>query len=308
MQTAQSLAGTSVTRKHLWREIRNSAGWYPFILVNIIVFVVFTLVPYILMVQYSFTQYDMLSPAKFVGLKNYAHLFNDNLLHVSLKNTIAYTLMDVPFNITLSLLVAILVNQAIRGVNVFRTLFFLPNITSITVLALIFFRFLSPRPDAPLNYIIGIFGIPPQKWFNSEQLALPSIVGVSVWQTFGYYMILWLAGLKAIPAELYDASKVDGASGWKMHWYMTLPLLRPTAAFIIMIATIGALQVFASIYLLTGGGPVYATTTVAFYIYQRAFTFAELGYACCMSIMLFVIIMAVTSIQGRYLRFGESHY
>jgi multiple sugar transport system permease protein len=308
METARPLASGSVRRKRLWREIKNSAGWYPFILVNIIVFVVFTALPYILMVQYSFTQFDMLSPAKFIGLQNYARLLTDNTFHIAVKNTIAYTLMDVPFNIVLSLLVAILVNQITRGVTFFRTSLFLPNITSITVLALIFFRFLSPRPDAPLNYIIGLFGIPPQKWFVSETLALPSVVGVSVWQSFGYFMILWLAGLKSIPMELYDAAKVDGASGWRMQWYMTLPLLRPTAAFIIMIATIGALQVFSSIYLLTGGGPVHATTTVAFYLYQRAFTFAELGYACAISIVLFAAIMTVTTIQGKYLRFGESHY
>ena len=153
-----------------------------------------------------------------------------------------------------------------------------------------------------------MFGLPWQKWLVDEYLALPSIVGIAIWGSFGYYMILWLAGLKAIPSELYDASKVDGASGWKMHWYMTIPLLRPTAAFIIVIATIQALQVFGSIYMLTGGGPVNATTTVAFYIYQRAFTFAELGYACTVSIVLFVIIMAVAIMQGKFLRFGESIY
>lgn len=292
----------------MWKEVRNSAGWYPFIIVNILVFLLFTAIPYIMMVQISFTKYDMLSPMKFVGLQNYQKLLTDDIFHIAVKNTIAYTLMDVPFNIVLSLLVAILVNQAMRGVTFFRTAFFLPNITSITVLALIFFRFLSPRPDAPLNYIIGLFGIPPQKWLVSEALALPSVVGISVWQSFGYFMILWLAGLKSIPVELYDAARVDGASGWRMHWWMTIPLLRPTAAFIIMIATIGALQVFSSVYLLTGGGPIHATTTVAFYLYQRAFTFAELGYACTISIFLFVLIMAVTTVQGKYLRFGESTF
>lgn len=290
------------------RELRNSAGWYPFILVNLIVFIVFTAVPYVLMIQYSFTKYDMLSPMKFVGLQNFIHLTDDKILHVALKNTLAYTLMDVPLNVTLSLIIAIFINRAERGMGFFRTLFFMPNITSITVLALIFFRLLAPRPDGPLNYFLHFFGIPWQKWLVDEQLALPSIVGISVWGSFGYFMILWLAGLKAIPSELYDASKVDGASGWKMHWYMTLPLLRPTAAFIIVISTIGALQVFGSIYMLTGGGPVNATTTVAFHIYQRAFTFAELGYACTVSIVLFAMIMAIAVIQGKYLRFGESMY
>jgi ABC-type sugar transport system permease subunit len=216
--------------------------------------------------------------------------------------------MDVPLNVVLSLFVAILINRPLRGMNVFRTIFFLPNVTSITVLAIIFFRFLAPRPDGPINYLIGLIGLPPQNWLLDEKLALPSVVGMAIWASFGYYMILWLAGLKSISSELYDASKVDGAAGWKMHWYMTLPLLRPTAAFILMISTIGALQVFGSIYLLTGGGPLRSTTTVAFHIYQRAFTFAELGYACSVSILLFVIIMAVSILQGKYLKFGESIY
>ena len=290
------------------RELRNSAGWYPFILVNLIVFIVFTAVPYVLMIQYSFTQYDMLSPMKYVGLKNFIHLTDDRILHIALKNTLAYTLMDVPLNVSISLIVAIFINRAERGMGFFRTLFFMPNITSITVLALIFFRLLAPRPDGPLNYLLHFFGIPWQKWLVDEYLALPSVVGIAIWGSFGYFMILWLAGLKAIPSELYDASKVDGASGLKMHWYMTIPLLRPTAAFIIVIATIQALQVFGSIYMLTGGGPVNATTTVAFYIYQRAFTFAELGYACTVSLVLFAIIMGVAIIQGKFLRFGESIY
>lgn len=308
MVTVRLSALQALSWKRVKRELINSAGWYPFIFVNIVVFIVFTAVPYLLMVQYSFAKYDMLSPMQFVGLKNYIHMADDKILHIALKNTLAYVLMDVPLNVTLSLLVAIFINRPLRGMGVFRTLYFLPNVTSIAVLALVFFRFLSPRPDGPINYLIGLFGIPPQTWLVNEHLALPSVVGIAIWGSFGYYMILWLAGLKSIPAELYDASKVDGAAGWKMHWYMTIPLLRPTAAFIIMISTIGALQVFGSIYLLTGGGPVHATTTVAFHIYQRAFTFAELGYACTISILLFVIIMAVTVLQGKYLRFGESVY
>jgi ABC-type sugar transport system permease subunit len=260
------------------------------------------------MIQYRFTKFDMLTPPVFIGLQNFEHMANDQILLIALKNTVAYTLMDVPLNVVLSLFVAILINRPLRGMNVFRTIFFLPNVTSITVLAIIFFRFLAPRPDGPINYLIGLIGLPPQNWLLDEKLALPSVVGMAIWASFGYYMILWLAGLKSISSELYDASKVDGAAGWKMHWYMTLPLLRPTAAFILMISTIGALQVFGSIYLLTGGGPLRSTTTVAFHIYQRAFTFAELGYACAVSILLFVIIMAVSILQGKYLKFGESIY
>lgn len=137
---------------------------------------------------------------------------------------------------------------------------------------------------------------------------MPSIVGISLWEAFGYFMVIWLAGLQAIPTELYDAAKVDGANGWRLHRYVTIPLLRPTAAFIIVIATIGALQVFGSIFILTGGGPVYATTTVVYQIYNEAFNFGRFGYASALSILFFFIILLIALIQSRYLRFGEDVY
>jgi len=289
-------------------SLKDQLSWYPFILINIVVFLVFTAVPFVLMINYSFNQWDMLTPMKFTGLKNYVHLLDDQTLHIALKNTVTYALMQVPLQVAISLLVAILINRPLRGMKLFRTLYFLPNVTSITVLCLIFWRFLSPAPDGPVNYLLGLVGIRPQLWLVDVKEALPSVVGVSIWQSFGYYMLLWLAGLKGIPAELSDAAHVDGADGWKEHWYVTIPLLRPTAAFITVISTIEALQVFGSIYMLTGGGPVYATTTVAYYIYQRAFTFSEMGYACTVSILLLVLIMAITIIQGRYLHFGEGDY
>ena len=161
MAIARQSALHSLSRKRIMRELRNSAGWYPFILVNLIVFVIFTAVPYVLMIQYSFTQYDMLSPMKYIGLKNFIHLTDDRILHIALKNTLAYTLMDVPLNVT-HLLDRGHLHQprAMRGMGFFRTLFFLPNITSITVLALIFFRLLAPRPDGPLNYFTSLVWAP----------------------------------------------------------------------------------------------------------------------------------------------------
>lgn len=308
MGISTALRSARLTREGLYRRMKESLPWYPFILVNVVVFVAFTGVPYALMVGYSFHHWDILTPMKLAGLENYAHLVDDSLLHLALKNTLAYTLMEVPLQVVLSLLVAIFVSRPLRGMKFFKTLYFLPNVTSITVLCLIFWRFLAPRPDGPINYLIGLLGIPPQTYFVDPKLALPSIVGVSIWSGFGYYMLLWLAALKGIPVELYDAAKVDGASGWKVHYYVTLPLLRPTAAFITIIATIGALKVFGSIYMLTGGGPLHATTTVAYHIYQLAFVFNQMGYACTVSILLLFLILAITLLQGKYLRFGEGLY
>ena len=302
------VSGQTNVRRQFWRRLKSSLPWYPFIIVNIVVLVVFNLVPWISMLGLSVQKTDMLTPSEFVGLGNYVSMLHDRHLGRALRNTFQYLLMYVPLMVATSLAVAILVNRQLLGMKFFRAVFFLPNVTSIAVLSMVFWRFLSPRPDAPINYLLGLVGIPPQKFLVSVTQALPSLVAISLWQSFGYYMVIWLAGLQGIPSELYDAALVDGASGWKLHRYVTLPLLRPTAAFIIVISTIGALQIFGSIYILTGGGPVYATTTVVYHIYQQAFNFGRLGYSSTLSIFLFVIILIITYVQSRYLRFGEDVY
>ncbi|MGQ9552682.1 MAG: carbohydrate ABC transporter permease [Anaerolineae bacterium] len=291
-----------------WLSFKRSARWYPFLIVNIVVFVVFNLVPWISMFEMSVYETDLLSTREFVGVGNYAKLLQDELLGKALKNTFIYVIMYVPAVAAISLFAAILVNRKLFGVRAFRALYFLPNVTSIAVLSLIFRRFLSPRPDGPINYLLGLVGIPPQKFLVSVSQALPSLVSIGLWESFGYYMLIWLAGLQGIPAELHEAALVDGASSWRLHRYITLPMLRPTAAFIIVVSTIGAMQVFGSIYIITGGGPVYATTTVVYHIYQQAFNFGRFGYSSTISIFLFIIILAITYLQGRYLRFGEEVY
>lgn len=306
---SEAQVSTRVSPSRRFRQrLKSSARWYPFLIVNLVVFVVFNLVPWISMIRLSFLKTDMLSTSEFVGFGNYAKLLRDDLLHRALKNTFQYVLMYVPAVVAVSLFVAVFVNRRIYGMKFFRALYFLPNVTSIAVLSLVFWRFLSPRPDAPINYLLGLVGMPAQKFLVSVRQALPSLVGIALWQSFGYYMVIWLAGLQGIPQELYDAALVDGASGWKLHRYVTLPLLRPTASFIIVVSTIGALQVFGSIYIMTGGGPVYATTTVVYHIYQQAFNFGRMGYSSTMSIFLFAIILGIAYVQGKYLRFGEEVY
>ena len=290
------------------RRLRRSLPWYPFIIVNTVIFLVFNLVPWISMFRYSVLKTDLLSTREFVGLDHFVRMLSDAKLHKAMLNTVWFTAMYIPLLVAVSLGVAVLVNRPLRGMKTFRALYFLPNITSVAVLSLIFRRFLSPRPDGPINFLIGLIGIPPQRWLIDVNQAMPSIVGISLWEAFGYFMVIWLAGLQAIPSELYDAAKVDGANGWRLHRYVTIPLLRPTAAFIIVIATIGALQVFGSIFILTGGGPVNATTTVVYQIYSEAFNFGRFGYASALSILFFLIILLVALIQSRYLRFGEDIY
>ncbi len=298
--------------KSSWAEwqkrVRRSLPWYPFILINLIVFAVFNFVPWVSMFTTSLYDTDLLSKREFVGVANFTRMATDEQFHRALLNTAQFALMYVPLLLAISLSVAILVNRPLPGMRGFRMLYFLPNITSIAVLALIFRRFLSPRPDGPINFLLGLVGIPPQTFLVDVHQALPSVVVISLWEAFGYYMVIWLAGLQGIPAELYDAANVDGADGWRLHRHITIPLLRPTAAFIVVVSTIGALQVFGSIFILTGGGPVYATTTVAYHIYGQAFNFGRFGYASALSIFFFLIILLITWLQGKYLRFGEDVY
>ena len=290
------------------KELRRALAWYPFIFVNLVVFVVFNFVPWISMFSLSVFKTDLLSAREFVGLNHFVFMLSDPKLHKAMLNTFSFTFMYIPLLVGLSLVAAILVNRPLRGMTTFRSLYFLPNITSIAVLALIFRRFFSPRPDGPINFMLGLVGIPPQNWLIDVNQALPSIVMISLWEAFGYFMVIWLAGLQGIPNELYDAAKIDGAHGWRIHRYVTVPLLRPTAAFIIVISTIGALQVFGSIFILTGGGPVNATTTVVYQIYSEAFNFGRFGYASALSILFFVVIMIIAIIQSKYLRFSEDVY
>jgi ABC-type sugar transport system permease subunit len=308
MSTSHVAMPTRSSRPSWQKDLRSALLWYPFILINLLVFVVFNFVPWLSMIATSFYQTDLLSTGKFVGLDNFTRMFSDAHFHRALINTAYFTLMFVPLLLAISLLVAILVNRRLFGMQFFRMLYFLPNITSIAVLALIFRRFLSPRADGPINYMLGLVGIAPQNFLLDVNQAMPSVVGISLWEAFGYFMVIWLAGLQGIPAELYDAAKVDGADGWRLHQHITIPLLRPTTAFIVVIATIGALQIFGSIFILTGGGPVFATTTIAYHIYSQAFNFGRFGYASALSIVFFLIVLMITLIQSKYLRFGEDVY
>ncbi len=298
----------AVAYRRFRKRLEGSLPWYPFIFVNIVVFLVFNFVPWLSMIETSLYETDLLSTKKFVGFGNLERMAQDQHLHRAILNTFQFVFMYVPVLVVISLFVAILVNRPLIGMKFFRALYFLPNVTSIAVLSLIFWRFFSPRPDAPINYLLGLLGIPPQKFLVDVNQAMPSIVVISLWEAFGYYMVIWLAGLQGIPSELYDAALVDGAAGWKLHRYVTLPLLRPTAAFIIVVSTINALQVFGSIFILTGGGPVYATTTIVYHIYQQAFNFGRFGYASSISIFLFILVLLITLFQSRYLRFGEDVY
>ena len=301
-------ASAIVRSRSRWRSLRTCWTWYLFVAPSLILFLVFTLFIWAFMIYLSFQDWSLIGPRAFVGLGNYRELLANEHFWSAFRVTLVYTLIFVGPVAAISLLVAALVNQRLPLIGVFRSAYFLPVVTSISVIALVWRFILIPRAEGPLNYLIGWLGLPPQEWLIDTSLALPSVTGMQIWATAGYYMILWLAGLQSVPEELHEAARIDGAGRWAVFWRVTLPMLRPTTIFVVIIATIGALQMFGAVFLLTGGGPVRATTTVVYYVWQSAFMTYRMGFGAAASIVLFVVILIVALLQKRFLGWTEDIY
>ena len=280
------------------REARNGFGFVAPTLIMTLVFVVF---PVLFSLYMSFQKWSMLEPPQFVGLSNYTTLINDPEFWQILKNTLYYTL-SVPIGIVTALPIAILLNRPLAGQGIHRTVFFLPMVTSTIVVSQVFTWLYEPTYGLA-NHILKTIGIAPQMWLDSPKTAMASIILMSVWQNTGYRAILLLAGLQSIPKEFYEAAEVDGANKWHSFWSITLPMLKPTLFYLIITGLIGSFQVFSSIYAMTRGGPLNSTNTIVYAIYQNAFEFFKMGYACSMAYVLFLITFAITAVQWRYREF-----
>jgi len=269
----------------------------PYLLPTIIGFFVFILGPVIASFLLGFTEWDLLTPPKWIGLENYrVMLFDTPLFWTTLRNALYYTVLYVPGAVILPLFVAVLMNQQLRGVTIYRSIYFLPVVTSTVAVALVWQWLYNPE-FGPINYALKLVGIKGPAWIASPQWAMPALVVMSVWQVVGYNMVIYLAGLQSIPEEYYEAAQIDGATRWRQFFHITVPLISPTIFFILIISIIGSLQVFEQTYILTQGGPAYATLTIAFYIYQQAFQFFHMGFGAALSYVLFVIILLLTLIQ-----------
>jgi multiple sugar transport system permease protein len=274
----------------------------PYLLPTMIGFFVFIIGPVIASFVLGFTRWDLLTPPRWVGLQNYERMFFDMpLFWTILQNTFYYTLLFVPASVVLPLLVAIIMNQQLRGITFYRSVYFLPVVTSTVAVALVWQWLYNPQ-FGPINYVLSLFGIRGPEWISSPQWAMPALVIMSVWQVLGYNMVIYLAGLQGIPEEYYEAAAIDGATAWHQFRYMTVPLVSPTTFFVLTISIIGSFQVFEQTYILTQGGPGYATLTISYYIYQQAFQWFHMGFGSALSYVLFVIILIVTLIQFRIQR------
>ncbi len=275
---------------------RNRRTAFFFLLPNIIGFLIFTLIPVIWACGLSFTKWDGSSPAAFVGLSNYLSLLKDTNFKISFLNTVIYTVGTVPFIIAISLVMAFVIDNGIRFSSAIRAAHFFPHISSIVAISVVW-QFLYAK-SGPLNETlkaIGFTDVP--AWLSHKTWALPAIMIMIIWKGIGYYMIIYLAGLKSIDTALYEAAKVDGANSLKRFWYVTVPQLRPVTFYISIMCIIASFQVFTPIYVMTKGGPGRATSVLVLQIYKEGFENYKFGYASAEAMVLFLCILIVTLVQ-----------
>lgn len=246
----------------------------------------------------SLTEWDLLQAPKIVGVDNFTALTGDNRFLMALRNTFFYTAVSVPLGLVLSLALALALNQTVRGIAWIRTAYFLPVVTSTIAVALVWQWIYAPDSGL-LNQALTAVGLPTQKWLTNPTLAMPAIVVMAVWQGLGTNIIIFLAGLQAIPTELLDAASVDGAGRWARFRNVILPLLTPSIFFTGVLSLIGSFQVFDQIFVLSRPRPTEATITVVYFIYENGFKFFKMGYASAASWILFIIVAVFTTIYFR---------
>jgi multiple sugar transport system permease protein len=297
--TTASAAARAYTRPGWLRRDHETLSAYLFLAPNAIGFLVFSAIPVLAALVLAFYDWDLLLGTEFVGLENFRRLlFEDTNFHAAFLNTFYFVAVSVPLSAGLGLAVALLCNQALRGITVYRAVFLLPYVT-ITVAVALVWRWLY-HPDLGLiNTLLGLVGIDGPAWLVSTRWAMPAIIFLSVWKSFGYNMVLFLAGLQAIPEQLYEAATIDGANAWQRFRHITVPMLSPTTFFVVIISIIGSFQVFDQALVMTGGGPGVATTTLVLFIYQVGFQSFQMGYAAAAAWLLFVVVMVFTVIQFR---------
>jgi multiple sugar transport system permease protein len=286
-------------------RIRDNANTLTLLMPWIIVLAVFWLYPLFYAIYISLTDYKTLTnTATFVGLSNYENLFGDSVFWVALKNTAIFTLGTVPITTAIALILAsILNNKLIRFKEFFRASYFLPTVTSLVVISLIFTNLYAR--DGYINNILSMFGMPfPERgWLLDTSTALLSIMAMDVWISIGYYMILFLAGMQTISEDLYDSAKLNGASPVQQFFYITLPLIKPTLLFVLVINTIKSFQVFIEIFVMTKGGPLDSTTTLVYLVFVNAFEKTDMmGYASAIAFVLFFILLVFSYLQIKFLK------
>ncbi|HVC16926.1 MAG TPA: sugar ABC transporter permease [Rhodanobacter sp.] len=288
---------------------RQRAAWL-FLAPALLVLGVFFILPVIAALGLSLTDYDLYALAdihnlRFVGLHNYWALLHRPLFWSALGNTFYFVAVGVPLSIGASLVAALLLNSPLARIRpFFRTVLFAPVVTTVVAVAVVW-RYLFNTRYGLVNYGLAEIGIHPIDWLGDPHWAMPTIIAFAVWKNFGYNMIIIMAGLQAIPLDLYEAARIDGASAPRQFWHITLPLLRPTMVLVVILTVAGYFQLFAEPYVMTEGGPLQSTVSVLYLMYEDGFKWWNLGTASAVAFMLFLIIFAVTTLLLRLARRGE---
>lgn len=286
-------------------ERQERRGFFLFISPWLIGFIIFMLIPMCASVYISLTEWNILRDPVFVGLENFRTIFKDPLFYKSIQVTMTYAIFSVPIGVFTSIFVALLLNNKLAGMNVFRTIFYLPAVVSGVVVAIVWLWMYQPEYGI-INTLLGYIGIQGPKWIYSEQWALPSLVIMSLWNVGGN-IVLYLAALQGVPSEYYEAAQIDGAGWWSRFRNITLPGISPTLLFTTLTGIISAMQTFTQAYVMTSGGPNNATLFYAYYIYNNAFVYRKMGIACAQAWIMFIIIGILTAISLK-LSHGHVYY
>ncbi|OIP21298.1 hypothetical protein AUK22_11830 [bacterium CG2_30_54_10] len=282
-------------------------GAYGYLFPVVGIILCFHVLPIFYSLAISFYEWDLMSDPQWVGLDNFRRLADDPMFYKSLWNTFYYAMVSVPLSIFAALGVAMLLNNPISGIGIYRTIYFLPVITSINAVAIVW-NFIYHPDYGLLNKLLALADIGPRLWLQDPFWAMPCIILMSVWKGLGYNVVIFLAGLQNIPKYLYEAATIDGASRSQQFRSITWPLLSPTTFFVFVMSAIGSFQVFSQIYMMTPrGGPMKSTMVIVFYLYQKAFVKFEFGYALAIAFVLFLMIFGVTLFNKLYLE-KKVHY
>lgn len=283
------------------------AAW-SFCALPLLFLLLFLVTPFIIAFVISFTDQRLIPnlnlPTQFIALRNFLRLFISPSFRQALFNNFVFVVVVVPLQTFLALLLAVLVNQKLRFINLFRTIYFSPVVTTMVVVSILWYFLYNPG-EGLINQMISFisFGkLGPYNWLNDTALALPAIMILSVWQGVGFQMIIYLAGLQGIPDELYEAGRVDGANAWQQFWQITIPQLRNTTIFVIISTTILAFKLFTQVWVMTKGGPQGATKTIIVLLYEEGFKMLRVGSASAIGVLFFLIVLAVSLIQRIYLK------
>lgn len=280
-----------------WHKLHQRLTPYYFLLPALIVLSLTVFYPALQAFILSFTQYDYdrTQPPVWIGLKNFQRLWRDPIFWQTFWNTLLFLGCVVPILVTLPLGLAILVNQKMRGIHWFRVAYYIPVVISMVV-AGIAWKWLY-ADNGLLNQLLKLVGLPTVPWLTSPNWAIFSVMAVTIWKGLGYYMVIYLAGLQAIPADLYEAAAIDGSDGIKKHWDITIPLMKPYLLLVAVISAISATKVFEEVYVMTKGGPNHRSETIVYYLYDKAFGELEMSYACAIGLVMFLLILGLSMLR-----------